>query len=459
MASVLIVDDEYCVCEVLARFLTLAGHGATPVLDGAKAIDLVKQRHFDVAVVDLKLPDRDGLTTFDDLRRIQPSLAGILITGHPVYPQGVVSAIRRGFSDYLEKPIRAEQLVESVSEALSRHRLAPKPTVGADQVDDFPELVGQSAAMQDVRSFIRRSAPTNEAILIQGETGTGKELVARAIHECSRRKSEPFTAVNCGAIGPDTLLESELFGHERGAFTGANGRTTGWFEAASGGTLFLDEIGELSRAGQAMLLRALEVGQIVPLGARRALKVDARIVAATNRSLETEASFRRDLYYRLNALDIQLPPLRERPEDVRSLIKHLLPGVAAALQIPIPELSNTTCAVLAAQPWPGNVRELQQELKKACLRAQGSTIEPEHLTAVLARSPASSASGTEMPTGTLRDRLRAAATQLEARLISEALAKCRGNLSAAARLLGVSRRTLQRRHHQESGVPSPSRRR
>lgn len=282
MASVLIVDDAQNVCDVLARFLKQAGHSATRATSGATAIQLSKQQHFDLALVDLRLPDFDGLATFDGLRRNQPGLAGILITGYPVYPQGVVSAIRRGFTNYLEKPISADELVHAVQDALPQPRQPGRHREGEmNRPDGFLGLVGQSAAMDQVREFILRAAPTDETVLIRGETGTGKELVARAIHSCSRRRSAPFAAVNCAAVGPETLLESELFGHERGAYTGAEARAPGWFEWASGGTLFLDEVGELSRSGQAMLLRALEVGEVVPVGTRTSVSVDVRIIAAT----------------------------------------------------------------------------------------------------------------------------------------------------------------------------------
>ena len=401
---------------------------------------------FDLAVIDRRLPGLDGEAVFRRLRSSQQDLRGILITGFPEYPDGVVRALRDGFTDYIEKPIGVDKLTAAVNNALrlDAHTQVDAASRHARSASELPAMVAACPVMREVVQTATRVAATDEPVLISGETGTGKELVARAIHEYSKRHAAAFTALNCGALGPDSLLESELFGYERGAFTGAATRTQGWFEAAHGGTLFLDEVSELSAQGQAKLLRVIERGEVTRLGSRRTVTADVRIVAATNVDLAAapDRAFRKDLLYRLNPFEIRLPPLRNRTGELPYLLAYLLPRVSAALRIRVPEVSEAAFELLAGYAWPGNVRELQNELKRACLRCDGPVLDVSHLSPQLratkrAAEPSASYS--------LQDRVHQELTTLEAELIRTALADCRGNVSAAARLLKVSRRTLQRR--------------
>jgi len=448
LARILIVDDDGQVQDVIAGALRRAGHQPIRAGDSNQALQCLCRSTFDLAIVDLRLPGPDGTVTFRLLRQRCPGLLGIMITGFPDYPGGVVKAMRDGFSDYIEKPFRPADLVRQVEATLAQGESVPR--LGGDQtarrtVDFFEGMVGGVPQMHAVFDLIAKVAVTDEPILIHGETGTGKELVARAIHRRSPRFDRPIHVLNCAAAGPDSLLESELFGHERGAFTGASERALGWFEAARGGTLFLDEVSELSLAAQAKLLRAIEYGEISRLGGRQPIRADVRIIAATNSDLGgSQVTFRKDLFHRLNAFVITLPPLRERLADLPQLVQHLLPLVGAALHQPVAALSDDAMRVLRAYPWPGNVRELQQELKKACLRSSGTTLTPEHLSVHLTQAALNVGPTSSSQSKSMRERAREAGHDLQRAWVAEALARTGGNVTKAARLLGVSRRTIQR---------------
>ena len=442
------VDDDVGVQDAILGALQRAGHDATRASDSGEAIQRARSLPFDLAIVDLRLPGPDGIATFRALRRERPTLAGILITAFPVYPSGVVEAIRDGFSDYFEKPFRQADLMKHVEAALAtrglEHDAVRQSKRAASEV--FDGMIGTTARMRDLFEVITRIAETEEAVLISGETGTGKELVARAIHSRSARSGRPLRTLNCAAAGPDSLLESELFGHERGAFTGATERVTGWLEESRGGTLFLDEVSELSPAAQAKLLRAIEYHEIARLGSRQAIRVDVRILAATNVDLfGPSIPFRQDLFHRLSALEIRLPSLRERLDDLPALVGHFLPLVAAALRRSTPFVSKKVIDALCGYSWPGNIRELQQELKKACLRCPSAMLTVEHLSDHL-RHPVQIGSipDKRADSGQTARTLHDARREAEQASVIDALARTDGDVAAAAKLLGVSRRTVER---------------
>lgn len=449
MARILVVDDDKLVQDVIADALRRAGHTTTRAFDCNEAIQQAHSSLFDLAIVDLRLPGPDGMATFRLLRRERPGLLGILITGFPEYPTGVVEAIHDGFADYIEKPFRPPELVRHVEATLARGVSGAAHAVEEVASPDdgvFEGMVGVAPPIREVFDLIAKVAATDEPVLVCGETGTGKELVARAIHRRSQRSSRALRVLNCATAGPDSLLESELFGHERGAFTGATGRVIGWFETAHGGTLFLDEVSELSHSAQAKLLRAIEHHEISRLGGHQPIHIDVRLIAATNVNLrKADVPFRKDLFHRLCALEITLPPLRERIADLPRLVRHFLPLVSVAVRRPLPTVSVDAMRLLQAYPWPGNLRELQQELKKACLRSSGSSLTAVHFSERLT-TPLMNAKGPDNPLegGVPRGRLREAGRKLQREWVEQTLARTGGNVSAAARLLGLSRRTIQR---------------
>jgi two-component system response regulator HydG len=430
---ILVIDDDPDVRRMLDLVLRLAGHTPEIVADGELGIALARERTFDAAIVDLKLLGRDGLAVIGDLHDIDPALPVILITAFPDFSVQIGAVARAGRYAYLQKPFVPATLLALLE------RAARKPTspLSIATLDDPPEifegLVGATAAMRQVFAQIRLYAPTRETILILGESGTGKEGVARSIHVRSGRTG-PFVPVNCASI-PDGLVESELFGHEAGAFTGAAGRRTGKFEAAHGGTLFLDEIGELAVANQAKILRALELREVTRVGDHQAIRVDVRVVAATNRDLRRDAgsSFRLDLYHRLAGLQIRLPPLRERLGDLLILVRHLLPPIANDLGLPPMTVSDDGIGRLAAHGWPGNVRELLQVLKRAALSASGTVVNAEAISAALMDEGHETTSGVES--------LAAAVARAERLAIARAMATFQ-NVGDAARALQIDPKTL-----------------
>jgi len=439
MAKVLVVDDDLQVQGLLVQTLRRAGHDPKPARDSHDAVQHVQSSQFELAIVDLRLPDRDGCATFRLLRQQDPLLRGILITGFPQNRTGLVTAMREGFCDYVEKPIRPDEFLAHVEAALMTNRSTTSSVVQtiASNKQVFEGMVGTTPAMRRIFDLIGRIAATDEPVLICGETGTGKELVARAIHKQSRRSGRPFNVVSCATCGPDSLVESEFFGHERGAFTGAVERTTGWFESSHGATLFLDEVSELSHSAQAKLLRAIEQHEVHRLGSHRLIQVDVRVIAATNVNLRTaDVTFRRDLFHRLSALEIVLPPLRERLTDLPHLVQHLMPALSASLHRQVLAISDEVLRIFEAYPWPGNVRELQQELKKACLRCSGPTLLACHLSEYVSVTRLRA-------NGSITD-LREVGRQAKRSLVEEALIKTGGDVTTAARLLGVNRRTIHR---------------
>ncbi|MBP7146030.1 MAG: sigma-54-dependent Fis family transcriptional regulator [Acidobacteria bacterium] len=375
-ACVLVADDERAIRDALRMILEYEGYRVVEATDGEQVLPVARAEHPDAVLLDIRMPRLSGLEALRKLREAYPELPVLMISGHGTI-ETAVEALRGGAQDFLEKPLEREVVLRRLAGILERARLREE-VASARVGDDLRwKLVGQSAPMQRVFELIERTGPTQATVLITGESGTGKELVARAIHARSPRAEAPFIKVNCAAI-PDELIESELFGHEKGAFTGASLRQRGRFARAHGGTLLLDEIGDMSLRTQAKVLRALQDGEIEPLGAGRPVHVDVRVIAATNKDLRTEMEagrFREDLYYRLSVLPIQLPPLRARREDIPPLIEHLTAQICAENNFRPRRFSRAAIQALAERPWPGNVRELRNTLERALILSTGETID------------------------------------------------------------------------------------
>lgn len=430
MPKILIVDDEEKIGKLIAAELGDAGHDASYTTDSRDALKRASDQTIDIVITDLRMPAMDGISLLKKIRAKANDTDVIMMTAYASV-ETALTAMKEGAYDYILKPFTTEALLHVVSRLEEKRRLEA-------QVQDLrhylnPELdqqiVGNSVAMMDVKRMITGLADSDAPVLIRGESGTGKELVAKAVHASSRRAEGPFIALNCAAI-PEALLESELFGYERGAFTGADRRKLGRFQLADGGTLFLDEIGDLPGSLQAKLLRVLEDKRVAPLGATRDVSVDIRLVSATHRPLEAEielGNFRRDLYYRLNVFPIFLPPLRERREDVRTLAERFL----AKRSRPAVDLGSDAVVKLAAYDWPGNVRELHNVLERALILNPEGKIGAE---AVL--------TGTPVPPSNVGPPDSLNLAEVERQVIMRALDAASGNKSEAARLLGITRRSL-----------------
>jgi DNA-binding NtrC family response regulator len=446
---VLVVDDEKTLRGILTTVLDESGYEVLAVESGEQAVARAPDFEPDVALLDLRLSGIDGVETMERLRNSMGPAAPVFIimTAHGTI-RSAVDAIRKGALDYVTKPFDNDELKLTVLRAVQLRRLERRVEVLESQLDDRfrPEnMVGQSGAMDAVFRMIGKIAPLDTTVLISGETGTGKELVARAIHRHSNRKDGPFITVNCGAI-PPTLMESSFFGHERGAFTDAKTARRGAFEQANGGTLFLDEVGELSPAAQVGLLRALEEGEIRRVGGERTIPVDGRFIAATNRDLQAEveaANFREDLFWRLNVLAVHIPPLRERPEDIAPLVDHLVGTHADRLGLAPKPLDPEALSLLIAYEWPGNVRELENALESSLASlalAAGPSVMAADLPARLRGPSASGAGGASQ--ATLTEAVERARVAVEERMILDALREGGGNRTRAAERLGISRKTL-----------------
>ena len=441
--AILVVDDDEAVGKVLAALLTQAGHKATWVNSAEAALATLEKKPFDLVISDVRMPGLSGMELLKLLRAKSPDLPVVLLTAHGTV-QMAVEAMRDGAADFMLKPFNRDEVLFVVKKCLSSsesERNAP-PKTPASRPDDDDGMVGQSPALEEARALIRQAAPSPATVLILGETGTGKELAARALHALSPRAKGPFVRLNCGAL-PETLFESELFGYEKGAFTGAVSRKPGRVELANGGTLFMDEVGELSPASQVKLLRLIQEKEYERLGGTETLKADVRVVAATHRNLAEMVkanTFREDLYYRLNVVPVSLPPLRARPDDVALLAAHFVKAQGAQNGRPNASFAPDALTLLSAQPWPGNVRQLQNFVERVLVLAppgdviDAATVQKELSRAGLDAKPAAP--------GASADSLPERRKDAERQAVEEALAKAGGNRSVAARLLGVSRRTL-----------------
>ncbi len=450
MPTVLVVDDERPTREGLARALGLT-YRVLQADSAQAALRILDEENVDVVLTDLRMPGMDGMALLRRLLARHPRPAVILLTAYGTI-ETAVEAVKAGAYDFLAKPVNLDRLEIVLRRAIETRDMQNENRRLREQLDvryGIEHIVGQSPAMAAVLDTVRQVAPTRTTVLIEGESGTGKEMIAQAIHRLSPRSEGPFVAVHCAALAP-TLLESELFGHERGAFTGAVERRIGRFEMADGGTLFLDEVGDIAPAVQVKVLRVLEERRFERVGGNAPIEVDVRLLAATNRDLRAmvaAGAFREDLFFRLNVVAIRLPPLRERPEDIPLLAARFAEEFAAREGRPPPALSPVLLDVLAAHRWPGNVRELRNVIERMVVLSRGPELAPDDLPPELRRtSTAAPASG---PT-TLRE--------AERRLLIEALEATGGNRVLAAERLGIGRRTLFRKI-KEYGVKDVGRRR
>jgi len=439
----LLVDDEPALRALMAERLAERGFEVAEADSGEKALDYLEQFAFDILITDLRLPGIDGTQVIQAARERYPGIVAIVITGYGTV-KDAVEAIKRGASDFVAKPFQFDELVHVLEKALKQRRLESEVAYLRSQVEErnqFGGILGRSRPMQELFHLLETVASANSTILVTGETGTGKEVVARAIHHNSPRKAHRFVALNCSAI-PESLLEAELFGHVRGAFTGAVGARQGRFEQAHKGTLFLDEVGTMSTALQMKLLRALQEREFERVGDNQTIKVDVRVIAATNSNLAgmvADGSFREDLFYRLNVIPIQLPPLRDRREDIPVLARHFLDKFAPGAQM---QVSQGAMRVLMAFPWPGNVRQLENAIERAVTLSSGrkeidlADLPPE----IQAVPNATAAPFVEFPDDGLD--LPAYLISIEKDLIKRSLERTRGNRNKAAELLRIKRTTL-----------------
>jgi DNA-binding NtrC family response regulator len=461
--TILVVDDERSIRIAIQQVLEEAGHRVTTAGSAEEAMTAVGKDTFDVVVTDLTLEGRSGMELLDWLREHAPDAAVVMITAHGS-ERTAVEAMKRGAVDYLPKPFDNDELQLVVERALEGVILRRDVRRLREQVAGpyrFENLLGRSPAMRRVFDVLRKVADTNLTVLVQGPSGSGKELVANALHFNSRRRTKPFVKVNCAAFSRE-LVESELFGHERGAFTGAAGARAGKFEAADGGTLLLDEIGDMSLETQAKILRVLQEGEIQRVGSDRTLRVDVRVVAATNHDLEAkvqERTFREDLYYRLNVVSVRLPSLRNRTEDLPLLIEHFLAAAARRLGGPPRRLGPEAYRALLAHDWPGNVRELEHALERGTALAGGDVITLDDLPdAVRGRGAASASPDWDALPPSFKEAKQLTIDRFERGFVTAALARHHGNVSKAAEEMGMYRQHLQVKL-QELGIDATSFRR
>jgi DNA-binding NtrC family response regulator len=451
---ILFADDEAHLRDLMQLELPRLGHEVTVCPDGGSALRALEKGSYDAALLDLRMPGMTGIEVLGKIRQISPDTQVVILTGHATVDTAV-QAMRLGAFDYLTKPCKWAELEVILNRVAERRDLSNKATALETRLkaaEGTPTLIGATPAMLAVRRLIDTIAPTDASVMILGETGTGKELIARSLHENSRRSSQTFIPVNCGAL-PENLVESELFGHRRGAFTGADTHRKGLFEVANGGTLFLDEVGELDKSVQVKLLRFLEAGEIRRVGENDPFRVDVRVLCATNRDLREMIAadqFREDLFFRVNTFEIQLPPLRDRKADIPLLAQHMLTRYSSRRAGATSTLSPAAIEVLTAHDWPGNIRELANAIERATILAGGGPIGPEHLpTQFPARrlstgvvNQAVSGPHFQVPDGnpTLRD--------VEMKYIQMILEKHNGNKPAASKELGISLKTLYNKINQ-----------
>ena len=445
-AKILAVDDEPDMVETLEQILSGADYEVHVATESLKAFDMVAKERPDLIITDLVMPELDGINFLERVKAHYPHIPVILLTGYATVDTAV-EAMKKGASDYLSKPFHAEELLLRVEKCLTWSETDEENRYLRDRIqreDQNSSIIGQSRALWQVVQLADKVAPTDAAVLLLGESGTGKDLLARTIHNRSMRRDGPFFSVNCAALA-ENLLESELFGHERGAFTGATETKKGIFEVANNGTLFLDEISETGPSFQARLLRVVQDGQFLRVGGNRHLKTDVRLISSSNRDIQQaidDGSFRSDLFYRLSGIQIHVPPLRERREDIPLLACHFVEKYANEMRRPVPTIAPEALLLLTNYSWPGNVRELRNTIERALILGQGDVIEaeqlPKEVTATALAEPEPELSFHIPQTG-----LRL--TDLEKKLVEEALELAEGNQVQAARLLGISRDAFRNR--------------
>jgi DNA-binding NtrC family response regulator len=442
--NILIIDDEKGQRDILEAILNRDGYRAVSVPGGREALECLEHEEFELILTDLKMQGMSGMELMATIMGQNPGQCIIMMTAHGTV-DSAVEAMKLGAFDYLEKPLERENLLITLKRAFEHIKLLKENRLLQKKLQDtiiLPDIIGDHPKIKEVYRIVNKIAPTSSTVLVYGESGTGKELVARAIHDLSPRHDNPFLAINCAAI-PETLIESELFGHEKGSFTGATARETGIFEAASKGTVFLDEIGEMNVAMQAKLLRAIQEKEIRRVGGKVNIPVDVRIISATNKDLEAEirkGTFREDLYYRLNVIRISLPPLRERGNDIAALVDFFIGKYSASSGLPVTGISKPALKLLMNYSWPGNVRQLESVIERGVLMSEGELIQPEDLPAEISTDSST--------TGSLRFDLPPegiSMEQLERELIMKAMDRSGGIIAKAAPLLGMSYKTLQYR--------------
>lgn len=450
--QLLIVDDEPNLRKILSAQLSRDGYEILTAEDGEQGLTLLRENHIDMVITDLKMPKVDGLTLLREALQENPELPIVMITAHGTVDTAV-EALKIGAFDYLTKPFDKDEVRAVVAKALRTKQLSEEEATSSPQGPQARfGIIGQSAGLQELYQLLERVADTPTTVLITGESGTGKELVARALHEHSSRRDKPFIKVNCAAI-PKELIESELFGYERGAFTGAVTSKPGRFELANTGTLFLDEIGEIPVEMQVKLLRALQESEFERVGGIKTIRVDVRLVAATNRDLErliASGNFRKDLYYRLNVVPIRLPALRERVGDIPALVEHFLAKFSERLKKHVVGTELEALECLSTYAWPGNIRELENVIERAVLfcdtdKLSVRDLPPEVRGAAALQAPVSfDPAQSDLPRESgLKEHVKVAMSRLERELVSRALSQTGGNVTHAARLLKISRKGLQ----------------
>ncbi|MCD6384210.1 sigma-54-dependent Fis family transcriptional regulator [Candidatus Sumerlaeota bacterium] len=434
--SVIVVDDEPDMCRILTKALNMEGYHVTSFTSPKRALDYISKYRPDLVLSDIRMEELNGMEVLKKVKEFDPNIAVIMITAYGTI-ENAIEAMKQGAFHYLRKPFQLAEVIAVVDKAIEYKRLEDDNLSYSEHLSHLfkdVEIIGDSPQMRKIKELITRIARTDSSVLIYGESGTGKELIAKAIHNTSTRSNKRFVAINCASI-PETLIESELFGYERGAFTGAVKTKMGLIELANGGTLFLDEIGDLSLALQAKLLRVLQEREIQHIGGTRTIPIDIRLIAATNRILDQEierGNFRRDLFYRLNVININLPPLRERKEDIPLLVNHFLKKYSHTAHRPGIRFSQEAMNALMNYHWPGNVRELENVIERLLVLVDKDCIEEEDLKLDILKLPAS-----QIPYD-----YRAAREEFERTYIQELLEHTRGNVAAAARLAGLSRRNL-----------------
>ncbi len=464
METVLVVDDDMALCHFLTRALCQKGYQAIPCHNGKDALQVLRQQAIDLILLDNRLQDEEGLEIIKDIKKDFPKVPVILMTAFGTTGTAI-EAMRRGAFDYILKPFELDEILETVAKGLDAHLLMSRavaiPTL-SEYRENSDHIIGKSRVMQEVYKLIGQIAGSDVTVLIRGESGTGKELVARAIYQHSRRKERAFLAINCAAI-PETLLESELFGHEKGAFTGAAKRRIGKFEQCDGGTILLDEIGDMSLSTQAKVLRVVQEGELERIGGNETIKVNVRILASTNRKLEDlikQGKFREDLYYRLKIVSITLPPLRERKEDIKELTEYFFRRYTEQLGTRVSHIEPSVFGKMTSYHWPGNVRELANTISRSLILCKGEVLTAEGIVFDVEGERAPFGDEEELERTLAKsldllftDILRIWGTglhsnlleKIEKFLVKKALAETKGNQVQAAKMLGVSRNTLRSR--------------
>lgn len=462
MNTILVVDDQKVICYSLQRFLQSEGYDVVTATGGNEAVAIINASNPDLVIMDVRMPDMDGLEVLETIRATHPKSQVIMMTAFST-TEKAIHAMKLGAYDYLTKPFDNDELLIRVRDALKTRDLM-KEVVTLDETDytDSERIVGRSALMLDIYKQIGKAAPTDVTVLIRGESGTGKELIARALYHYSKRSSKPFMAINCAAI-PEQLLESEFFGYERGAFTGADFKRLGKFEQSNGGTVFLDEIGDMSLNLQAKLLRVLQDGRFERLGGNETVKTDVRIIAATNKDIENmvkKATFREDLYHRLNVVSIYAPPLRERKEDIKELAAYFIRKFNRKLGKCVKGITTEALKILNEYSWPGNVRELENLIERAIVFCGNDYLSVE-CCGEFSLQPQSTVCATLEDTikyltdlsfkegcqGKFQDII----SMLEKSMVKRAMELSKGNQVHAARLLGISRTTLRKKLEGKEG--------